>query len=288
MTNLLALCRPRPDQTVIKRVQITQPLQEKIGGLFHQQANQFMEGIEEEVAFGSGWKPDANEILVMDAPVECVMMEQALNGNIVSLPTINAANFSDEGLKGLFVALTNGGARVLVQAFTAQQVLSRRFALLLEGDTFRELTEPSFTLDNQLVAILEGRKLKFKSFHKVKRIFELTLVYREATDQEIDGFCAHESFAVPDVADFKGVAGQVIRTLVHAISAAGVLNEYTVEDIAAKAAAVGLVLNVVDGRVAMPTDRRGVKELLKFLDDAIYEAPLTAKRYVTNSKRPFG
>jgi hypothetical protein len=36
----------------------------------------------------------------------------------------------------------------------------------------------------------------------------------------------------------------------------------------------------------MPTDRKSIKQLLRFLDDGIYEASLTAKRYITNSKRP--
>jgi hypothetical protein len=52
MTNLLALCKPPNDGLTIKRVQITQPVQDVIGGLFQQQAIEFLEGIEEEVAFG--------------------------------------------------------------------------------------------------------------------------------------------------------------------------------------------------------------------------------------------
>jgi hypothetical protein len=286
MTNLLALCKT-PNGATVKRVQISQPLQDKIAGLFQQQAIEFMDSIEEEVEFGSDWKPDANEILVTDAPAEFGIMQAALDGNLIALPTINAANFLDEGIKGLFVALNGDNRRILVQGFTAQQVLSRKFALLLQGDTFRELTEPSFTLENYLVAVIENGRLKFKSFYKVKRIFELTQVYQEATDQQIDGFCAHASLEVGDVAAFKGVADQGVRKLVHAVSTTRILDKVSVEDIAAKAAAIGLILKVTDGQIIVPADRKSVKELLRFLDDAIYEAPLSAKRYVTNSKRPY-
>lgn len=283
MANLLAFCRTQAGPT-IKRIQISQPLQDKLGGLFQQQAIQFMEGIDEEIEFGSDWKPDTNEIVVMDVPAEAELLQTALGGNLLALPTVNADKFLNEGIKGLFVQMER---RILVQSFTAQQVLSRRFSLLLEGDTFRELTEPSFTMDSQLVAVIENSKLKFKSFHKVKRIFELTQIYQEATDQQIDSFCAHASLAVEDVGEFKNVADQGIRKLVHAVAATNVLDQHTVEDIEAKAAALGIEVTVTNGLLLMPADRKGAKALLKFLDDAIYEAPLSAKRYMTNSKRPY-
>jgi hypothetical protein len=35
----------------------------------------------------------------------------------------------------------------------------------------------------------------------------------------------------------------------------------------------------------MPTERAEIKKLLRFLDDGLYQAPLTGTRYITNSKR---
>jgi hypothetical protein len=289
MTNLLALCKPPNDGLTIKRVQITQPVQDVIGGLFQQQAIEFLEGIEEEVAFGGDWKPDTDEILVLDAPNEVALMQAAL-ANPVGLPTVAAANFMNESIKGLFVGAGNGaGARILIQSFTAQQLLTRnRLALIHDGNTFRQVTEPSFTLDNKLVAIAENGRLQFKSFHLLKRIFALDEVYRVATDQEIDSFCGHASLEVADLNAFKGAADQIIRKLVHAVAASNILGQCTVADIEAKAASLDLALQVANGKDVMPADRQQIKQLLRFLDDSIYEASLSAKRYVTNSKRPFG
>jgi hypothetical protein len=288
MTNLLAVCKVPNEPFCIKRVQITQAVQETIGGLFQQQAIDFLKGIEEEIPFGGEWKPDADEILVLDAPDEISSMQEAL-ANPIAIETISAPNFIEENIKALFAAPGGPGTRILIQAFTAQQLLTRSgLALIHDGNTFRQLTEPSFTLDSKLVAIAENGRLKFKSFHLLKRLFALDEVYRVATDQQIDAFCGHPSLRVSEMQVFKDSADQIIRKLVHAVSASNVLDRCTVADIEAKAALLELPLVIENGRIVMPSGRSHIKQLLRFLDDSIYEASLSAKRYVTNSKRPFG
>ncbi|MGO4836899.1 hypothetical protein AB4144_32105, partial [Rhizobiaceae sp. 2RAB30] len=65
----------------------------------------------------------------------------------------------------------------------------------------------------------------------------------------------------------------------------GVLGNHAVNQIEAACNAVGMAVTVNNGRLVMPTDRAEIKKLLRFLDDGLYEAPLTKVRYVTNSKR---
>jgi Domain of unknown function (DUF4868) len=286
--NLYALCRPNA-QLEIKRVSLTQPVQAKIEGIFQGQATAFLDGISEEVEFGGDWKPDSDELLVIEAPAEIDIVQTAVAANPVSLNSINSANFENEGIKGLFINLQSGGqSRILIQSFSAQQILARRFSLMLDGNTFKELTDPAFTLDNYLTAIVEDNKLKFKSFFNVKRIFELNQFYQEASDQQIDGFCGHQSLQVANVAAFKVVADQQIRKMIHAIVKAGVLDNCKVSDIVAQAASLGLNIAEANGKLMLPTERKDIKTLLRFLDDGIYQAPLSATKYVTNSKRPFG
>jgi hypothetical protein len=284
--NLLALCRPSDAALVIKRVQITQPVQETIGGLFQQQATEFLDGVEEEVPFGGDWKPDTDEILTVDAPNEIASMYAALSDPI-SLETIPAAMFGSESIKGLFTGSADN-SRIYIQAFTTQQILARtRLALILDGDVFRQVTEPSFTLDNKLVAIAEGGQLKFKRFNLIKRIFALDEVYQVASDQEIDTFCAHASLSVVDIQAFKQAADQVIRKLVHAVGTSNILDQCAVTDIQNKAGESGVSLSVQDGKIIVPTERARLKELLRFLDDSIYQGPVSSRRLITNSKRAF-
>ena len=288
MTNLLAICKPTNGPIVIKRVEISQPVQATIDGMFQQQATNFLEGIDEEVPFGGDYKPNSDEILVLDAPHEVDQMEQA-GLNPLDLEVIGAENFASEPVKGLFVYPgEGGGGRVLIQAFTAQQFLARdRMALLFDGNSFRRVTEPSFALDNKLIAIAENHQIKFKSFHFLKRIFVLEDVYREATDQQIDSFCEHTSLHIEDIDAVKSSSNQHIRKLFHAVQAANVLDQSPVADIQAKAEELGLGLTIQDNRIVVPTDRQGLKEFLRFLDESIYQGPLSAQRLVASSKRPF-
>lgn len=289
MTNLLAICRPSENEISIKRVEISQPVQNLLGGLFQQQATAFLEGIEEDVEFGGDYKPDADEMLFLNAANEIAVLREAAE-NPINLNTINADNYMTEGIRGLFISAGSvGHDRFLIQSFNAQQFLAReRIALIFQGDTFRQLTEPSFALDNKLVAIVENGRLRFRSFHLLKRIFVLGEVYREASDAQIDTFCAHPSLSVPDVAALKVASGPVVRRLIHAVQAANVLDQNSVADIHAKALDLGVQIAVEGGRIVMPIERQELRYLLRFLDDAIYEGPISARRLLANSKRAFG
>lgn len=285
MVNLFALCRAATGLQV-KRVALAQPVQAKVGHIFQAQANSFLNGIAEEVDFSGDWKPDDDELLVIDAPAEAAVITATITANPISLPEIDAQNFMAEGIRGLFVIESVGqDHRVLIQAFSAQQLLSRRFTLFQSGNSFKELTEPGFTLDNSIVAIMEGGKLKFKSFQRARGVFDLQQFYKAATDQEVDAFCQHASLEVADVAAFKVAADQGVRKLVHAITKAGVLNTHQVDVIATKAASLGINITVQNGKLMVPADRKSIKTLFRFLDDGIYQAALSSSRYVTNSKR---
>jgi len=233
MANLFALCRA-VDRLEVKRVALSRPVQAKVAAIFEGQAQAFLKGVDEEVAFGSEWKPDEEQILVMDTPNEAAAVAHNLT-NPLALPPLTANGMTQIVALAMYVG-NDGAARLLVQRFTLQQVLSRKaLTLMLSGETFNELTDAAFTLANGLAAIIEGGKLKFKNFSAVKRIFSLKEYYQAATDQQIETFCAHDSLSVSDVEAFKRISDQTMRGLVHALTKTNVLSHYPAGDIASKA-----------------------------------------------------
>lgn len=283
--NLFAACRIN-DELAVKRVRLDHAVQQQIEDIFNQQEAEFRRGITSEVAFDGSWTPDDDEFLTIDLPHEAAIFVDALNVNPVAIPDIDAAHFETEGIKGIFTGIVaNGATKVLVQRFSPQQILSRRFSLLQNGNAFRRLSDPAFSLDSGLTCIVEGGKIKFRSFHKLRAVINLLEVYRAATDQEVQNFAAHAHFEVADVTAFVAAADQTIRKLVHAIGRSGTLSNYSVSQIETACSAVGVGVTVHNGKLVMPTDRAEIKKLLRFLDDGLYEAPLTGVRYVTNSKR---
>jgi hypothetical protein len=283
--NLLALCRHGGDYQV-KRVQVTAQVQSLLEGIFTQQEQEFFDGITEEVPFDGGWRPERDELLDVDAPPEATAVLAAAQSNLVSLPDVDAAHFTSEGIRGLCVLMGRpGGDRLLIQNFSARQLLEQKFSLILDGDTFNRLSQPAFSIGSSLAGVIEGDRLKFNSFNNIRMIFDLKNLYQEASDSQLDGFMEHSAFHVADAAALKKVADQQIRKLVHAISERGILDVYTVAHIVATAASEGIVIAQQDGKSVLPSTRAEIKELLHFLDDAFYRAALSGDAYISNSKK---
>jgi len=283
--NLLAVCRIEGG-LVLKRVSTTAVVQGILEGIFVQQANDFLNGVTEEVPFDGGWKPEPNELLTVPATDEVEQIIAAATGGVVGLPVLSGGNLEAEGVRALGVIQNDANGRLVLQTFDARQVLQHsKMALLLHGDTFDHLTTPAFTVGNALTAIVEDGQVKFRSFSKVRQIFSLQHLYIEATDTEVTAFTGHAHLAVENAELFREQADQGIRRLVHAITHRGTLDNYSPDDICAAAAADGLVINRMGTQMVLPMNRQDAKRMLQFLDDAYYQATLTGVRYVTNSKR---
>lgn len=284
--NLFAACRHN-GTLVARRIRLDASVQTAIEGLFEEQEGQFRDGITTEVDFNGDWNPEAEELLTIDIPQEAEIFEETINANATSIQDINTANFCDENIKAIFTGSTDndGNTKVLVQRFTSKQFLQRKWSLLQDGNAFRELTEPSFSLDTALTCIVEDGKIKFKSQFKLRSIIDMQDIYREATDQEVRDFSAHDSLEVANVDTFLETADQTTRKLISAITRSGNLNRYSVDEIRNAAARVGVDIAVNDNKIVIPETRADVKNLLRFLDDSLYEAALTGNRYITNSKR---
>lgn len=284
--NLLAMCRDANGIT-IKRIPLDGALQNPVMQIFSDQEAAFRADRPNEVAFDGDWNPDEDEILVLDVTAEANTMVAAASGNVLALPAINAGNFDAENIKALFIGVhTGGGLRLLVQRFTAAQVLSRKFALIANNNQFSKITDPAFNLATSLTCIVEAGQIKFESYHKLRAVFDVVEFFAAATDDDIDDFAGHASIAIADVPALKELVTQTERKLIHKLASTGVLDTHAPIDIQTKANATGLVVNIANGQIVFPTDKQEIRRLLRFLDDSLYEAPLSGQRYVTNSKRP--
>jgi hypothetical protein len=284
--NLFVACRAN-GELVAKRVRLDATVQQAVETMFNNQEAAFREGVTEEVVFNGSWSPDEDEFLTLDVPAEAAIFESTILGNATAVPDLDAAHFAEEGIKALFTGIVrNGAAKVLVQRFTSQQLLTRRFSLLQQGNAFRRLTDAAFTLDNSLTCIIENGKIKFKSMQKLRSIIDMVELYRAATDEEVQTFAGHINLSVWDVPAFVAITNQTSRKLIHAVAESGTLDHYTPAEIQTAAQSTGLTVTIQNGKVEMPREHGGIKALLQFLNESRYSGPLTHHPYVTNSQRP--
>ena len=283
--NLFAACRVGED-LIARRVELGGPVQNQVEGVFIQQNNAFFDGIDEEVPFDGKWNPDPNELLTIQVPEEALVFEETLAQNAIAVETVNAGNFANSGIRALFTDQSvNGSHRILVQRFTNGQSLSRKFVLFFSGDAFHRFTDPAFNLDTSLTFVIEGGLVKFKSFQKLRSILNVTDIFREATDPEVLAFAKHPSLRVDDLQEFVDSADEVTRKLISAVTASGILEDFTPVEIKEAALLTQLEITLEHGAMVLPADRREVKDMLRFLDESRYSGPLTGTPYETNSRR---
>ena len=288
--NFFAFIKDDSGSCQIKRVGVDQPLQTELIQIFEDQRVLFEGGVDTEVAFNGDWKPGSNEVLTLDDISESQIMIDSINANATSFSNLVISNFVNEPIKAIFTGITtNGLTKVLVQKFSARQALYLNqlpIIKMLIGNTFVKSTDDIFTIDNKLVAIVEGNKTKFKSFHNARMVFDLANYYKEATDDDLTEVSQHASIEIADLSGFIAQADSQVRKMVHSIKGSDILDTYTVNDISTAAANFpNLPIVVNNGKITLLSDKKQLKEVLHFLLEDIYKGPLSGSDYLTNSKR---
>ena len=261
--NLFAACRVEGHLSC-KRVRLSEDVQQDVEDLFERQEQEFRRSYREEVPFTGDWKPDEDQVFTVDAPIEAESLVDVVTANAFSVDEMNQTSFADEGIKALFTG-SQGSGPVLVQRFTAQQLLEKKLALVGRYDAFGRLSDPAFTLDTSLACIIENGALKFKSYQKLRSIFDMTGIYREATDQEVREFAMHHRLEVTDVEEFLSGADQTVRKLIHGIRKSNVLEDYSAEQISRGAEETGVAVEVANARIVIPGSLKERKEVLEYL-----------------------
>ena len=115
--NLFAACGAKGSLTA-KRVPLDRKTQKEIIRMFHEQEDKFREGVKEEIAFDGRWQPDEDGCLIIPVPAEAKIFEEAVRGNAISVPEIDADKFNKEGTKTFFTKRmeTSNEAKIFEEA----------------------------------------------------------------------------------------------------------------------------------------------------------------------------
>lgn len=288
--NFFALIKDDNGAVEVNRIRVQGVLQDELSKLFNKQYKEFMTGIDTEIQFNGDWKPDSNEVLVLENVAEAKVMVDAINANASSFHALQLSKFKEKPIKAIFTGLVeNGKTTVYVQKFSSRQALSLNEIPIIKmqtGNTFVKATEDIFTLDTKLVSVIIDNNVKFKSFHNARMVFELSQFYQEATDTDLNAMCKHPSLEVANVDEFIANADSQVRKMIHTISATSLFDKYSVNDIQAAAKNFpNLSITVNNGKLVLPTNKPELKDMLHFLLEDIYKGPLSGSDYLTNSKR---
>lgn len=284
--NLFAMTRDS-DHPIL-RIPLTAELQREINRTFQEQLQDFERGVESILQFDGRYAPEEDEVIEISDFQDVDGIMQAI-GQPMRVELFDSRVHSLEDVKALFCGYRSQGRHAaLIQCFEKRRLISKKtLSIMLSGDTFQRIQDDGLTLDNRLLAILENGALRFKNFHFLRRVFDVSEHYREATNEEVGTFASHESLAVEDVDGFVDAAGPLIRKKISFISRSGILDAHTGPEIALAARQFNLQIETdEEDKIVLPTDKAALRKLLKFLDEDYYESPLSKSHFVSNSKRP--
>lgn len=282
--NLFALTS-NPAARVL-RFPLSNDLQNEINEVFRSQRDKFLNGIVETIEFDGRYQPDEGELLVIKNFVDPDALANIVK-NPIGVEQFDPKVHSLESVKAIFSGCPDGGDQVLIQLFERRRLIATGVvAFFFSGNTFERMSQTGLTLDTKLLAVLDGKDLKFQSFHFLRRVFEVDDYFKEATATEVKAFAAHPMLVTADAAAFEAAASSTVRRKIALIVQSGILDKHSVATIVetAKPFKVHIQLDA-NGKIVLPASPSDLRKLLRFLDEDYYESPLTQTQYVSNSKR---
>ena len=244
----------------------------------------------EEITFDENWLNDGDEIMTTPVPEEISVFRKILDSGSTEFSPLKNDNLQE--IRGLAIKSEDRGKeRILVQLFEARQLLSTSSgptALLFERGTYTRLESPVFCLGNKLVCIVENDLIKFRSFYNLGRIIDTSAIFSLATDEDVESFADQYSdlFEIADVGHFVNSTSRNARKyMMSFMKKKDVLEKHTAQTLKEKAAKMQLAVEIRNDRIVMPTKRKDITELMRFINDGRYIGPISGDLLITNSQR---
>ena len=274
----------------ITRVELTKDTQSEICSLFSDAYKSLVES-KTQITFSGTYKPDKEEVLsisnfalqedIIDA-IKNPIGVSAFKPNLKDLPDIKALFVG----KKVQTKSKNEKFIIAFQRFRKDQYISRKgINLYHDKDTFDRDKRYGITINDIVDCVFEENSLIFDSYYFARQIFDLSEYYRIATDADVDSFISNSKLQIDDSTTFKSHADSWVRRKIALIDDSGIFDKFTVKQINDKAKSIGMTLSVKKGKLNIPSDKKELKNVLKFLDDEIYKGIFSDELLQTNSKR---
>lgn len=274
----------------IARIELTKFAQKDVCMLFESAYNELIKN-KTAISFTGTYKPDKDENLsIPDFSVGGLILDAIKDPIGVKAFVPNLKNLPD--IKALFVgkriSIKDKSDKFIItfQKFRKDQYINRKgLNLFHDQDTFDRDKRYGLTINELVDCIFEDNKLIFNSYYFARQIFDLSEYYRVATDTDLEAFINNPKIQIEDSATFKLHADSWVRRKIALIEDSGIFSKYTVKQINDKAKSIGMTLSVKQNKINLPSDKKELKNLLKFLDDEIYKGIFSDELLQTNSKR---
>jgi hypothetical protein len=284
MYNLFAILRDHS----VARIKLDNPTQKKVSAIFTGQVADLLDEERERHPYAPTFVPTDGGIVELKDGFSLPESLERLSPTMPNdVPMLSHNQVEALDAKAV-VAVDLAQSQYCFQSITSNNFLGPKKPVLLFGPNANELKDvPGIVLGSKLDAVYDSGGLYFTSETVVRRFLDLDVVFRESTDDEIREVFGSNKFTGFDekILD-PSVADTWVRRKVMFIQKSNVLDvKIGILQTAAKTCKIGLT--VTKNRIELPTTRKELKMLLKFLSEDFLESPLRpATIYEVSSKRP--
>lgn len=264
-----------------KRIVLSQNLQNELSEYLSNIINKFVNST--QIEFSGEYKPEEenNEILCINDFINPYQNFEPMSLEVLSGDEI-------ENIKSLIFVDDN---KIAYQSFDKRKIIKpSKWFLIYSNDTYSKIEKAGLIIDPKIDALylVKEKKLLFYSFHNATKIFDLADYYREATDSEIENF--FDNKLIEKETDFnKEHLNKNVRKKIHLIQKNNILKKVqsNFDEVAKHASKFDLLeyFDINFKKIKIPNDKKKIEKLINFLNDDIYDSPITSNIYKTNSKR---
>lgn len=260
----------------IKKIDLLQSITESIKNVFITNAATIINSETEEILFDGNFNIDGNEILYVEMTLSDNLVEA--NSNTIGLEVLD---ISRDDIKALFWIENEV---YYFQNFDKRKLLQNKNVIFYSGTTYHKLREDALIVENMVNAIYKDGKFYFKSYANANKIISLSDFFEEASNETIEEFATNEIFDL-DLNWLKDNSDTTIRKQITLIQKSQVLVSASSRKIKTSAKKFNLIIDLEDGKLKLPNDKKMCKSILSFLNEQYYFGLISGRKFITNSKR---
>lgn len=260
----------------VRKINLLQSITANIRNVFISNANSIMNSETEEILFDGNFKIDGDEVLYVEMSLSANLIEA--NSNAIGLEVLD---ITEDDIKTLFWIEDDV---YYFQNFDKRKLLQNKNVIFYSGTTYHKLNEDALIVENMVNAIYKDGKFYFKSYANANKIISLSDFFEEASNETIEEFATNPIFDL-DLDWLKMNSDTMIRKQITLIQKSQILESASPRKIKLSARKFNLEIEVEDGKLKLPNDKKICKNILNFLNEQYYLGLISGKKFLTNSKR---
>ncbi|EOW6671385.1 Kiwa anti-phage protein KwaB-like domain-containing protein [Cronobacter dublinensis] len=279
----------------IFRVELDKDASALVTQIFQDQRKHFETHHFNKIAFYAGYEPKYDECFQLNNFSDSNPLIDAVK-RPTAIPVWDPKKTDIERVKAFFVGVESPAHPEIIalQTFNKKQILdtSKSFLGYIVGKktTFTKTSSIGFNVDDKLVAVIYQNEIYFKSFFKLRSVFDMNKYFCAATDKQLDSFALLPIFSSMPGFSLKNEADTVIRNKVTLINQTGLLKPENLSLFKNEAIKVGFPLQITTQggteRIVLPSTKKEIKALLDFIEEDIWISGISGRKFKAGSKRP--